>query len=86
MNAAKRADGQRRIKRRGEALSGNVSDVKADCFVTEFEVVEVVAAHFRHRLEFMGDGDPGQAKWMRGHHDVLNDASFLEFLLAELFN
>src|SRR5438445_13571454 len=86
MDAAKSADGQRGIERRRESFSGDVADIQTDCFVAELEVVEVVASHFRDRLKFVGDGHTGLAQRMRRHHDVLNDASFLEFLLAKLFN
>jgi hypothetical protein len=86
VDSAERADGERRIKRRGEALPGDVANVQADDLVAELEVVEVVASHFRDRLELVRDSYACVAQGMRGRHDVLNDASFLEFLLAKLFN
>jgi len=75
-----------RVKRRGEAFPGDVADIQADRLVAELEVVEVVAAYLHHGLEFMGDRHTSGAQGMRGQHDVLNDASFLQFLLAKLFD
>lgn len=86
VDAAKCANCERSIQRRRKAFSGDVADVQTDRFITEPEVVEIVASHFRHWLKFVGDGHTRVAQRMRGHHDVLNDASFFEFLLAKLFN
>jgi len=82
LNAAKSADGEGGIESSGKTFAGNVAEVETDGSVGKGEIVEVIAADFREGLEFVRDDDAEFTERMPGEHSALDDACFLEFLLA----
>jgi hypothetical protein len=51
MDAAKRADGERRVQRCRQAFAGDIAHVQANRVVAELEMVEIIAAAFRYGLD-----------------------------------
>jgi len=82
VNAAKSSDGESGIESGGKTFAGDVADVETDGSVGKSEIVEVIAANFREGLEFVRNDDAEFTEGMRREHSALDDACFLEFLLA----
>ena len=55
VNAAQRADCQRRIHRGGQALAGHVTELQTNAAIGHLEIVEKIAAHFRDGLKLVRD-------------------------------
>jgi hypothetical protein len=86
VNAAQRADRQRRIHRGGQALAGHVTQVQTDAAIGHLEIVEKIAAHFRDGLKLVRDSNAARPKRLDREHATLNRARFLEFFLAQLLD